>query len=109
MLMYFPYHVVKAQPQQLFLIFSVCAPQYVMRPSSPSTLCTPLLFTEHVSLHSESLCRSIWQVRLGGANNIHTLSLGGTNGKDPILYRPNSVSECRPSIETKKINDTLSM
>ena len=40
----------------------------------PSTLCAPV--TEHVSLHSKSLCENITRAS-GGANNIHPLSWGG--------------------------------
>ena len=56
-------------------IFSVCAP--------PSTLCSP---------QWQSTCHfivnhyvKILHVRLGVANNMHPLSWGGTNGKDPII------------------------
>ena len=52
-----------------FWIFSVCAPQYVMRPP----------VTEHVPLHSKSLCKNIARASGGGggANNMHPLSWGG--------------------------------
>ena len=54
-------------------IFSVCAPQYVMRPP----------VTEHVPLHSNSLRKNM-ACASGGANNMRPLSWGGgTNGKDP--------------------------
>ena len=61
-----------------FWIFSVCAPQYVMRP--------PL--TEHVPLNSKSLCKNIARAS-GGANKMRPLSGGGgggTNGKDPFFF-----------------------
>ena len=51
--------------------FPFVPPQYVMLPP----------VTEHVSLHSKSLCKNI--ARLGVANNMHPVSWGGTNGKDP--------------------------
>ena len=55
-------------------IFSVCAPP-------PSTLCSPQLqSTCHYIVNHHV---KIWHVLLGGANNMHPLSWGGTNGKDP--------------------------
>ena len=53
--------------------FPFVPPQYVMRPP----------VTEHVPLHSKSLCKN--HVRLGCANNMRPLSWGGTNEKDPIF------------------------
>ena len=55
-------------------IFSVCAPQYVMRPSD----------TEHVPLHSKSQCKNIARAS-GGCKWYAPTKLGGTNGKDPNL------------------------
>ena len=51
-------------------------PQYVMLPP----------VTEHVSLHSKSLCKNIARAS-GVANNMHPLSWGGTNGKDPKFHK----------------------
>ena len=60
--------------RDIFWIFFVCTPppQYVMRPKLQNT-CDCI-----VNLHVK-----IWHVCLGGANNMHPLSWGGTNGKDP--------------------------
>ena len=53
-------------------MFSVCAPQYVMRPP----------VTQHVPLHSNHYVK-IWHVRLGGgvANNMRSLSCGAQTEK----------------------------
>ena len=47
-------------------------PQYVMLPQ----------VTEHVSLHSKSLCKNIARSS-GGCKQYAPTKLGGTNGKDP--------------------------
>ena len=57
-------------------------------PPPPPVRYAPLV-TEHVSLHSKSLCKNMARAS-GGANNMRPLSFGGgvgwgggTNGKDP--------------------------
>ena len=47
----------------------------------PSTLCAPV--KEHVPLHSKSICKNMARAS-GGANRMHQLSCGGTNGKNTI-------------------------
>ena len=51
----------------------------------PSTLCSPQLQSTCHYIVNHNL--KIWHVRLEGANNMHSLSLGGTKGKDPILLQ----------------------
>ena len=53
--------------------FSVGAPppKYVMPPK-----------TEYLPIRSQQLCKNMTR-ESGGANNMHPLSRGGTNGKDP--------------------------
>ena len=64
-------------------IFSVCAPKFFMHPQ----------VTDHVSLHSKSLSKIIARAS-GGANNMHPISRGGTNGKDPIILTWNNCDDC---------------
>ena len=63
-----------------FGIFSVCAPQYVMQPP----------ITEHASLHSKSLCKSMARARGGGrsANNMRPLNWWPQTEKILILFPP---------------------
>ena len=58
-------------------IFSVCTPHYVMHPP----------ITEHVPLHSKSLCKNMTRVS-ECANNMHPLSWGGGGGAQ-TEYIPN--------------------
>ena len=57
----------------------------------PPPLCYAPPDTEHVPLHSKSLCKNMARASGGGgggANNMRSLSWGGggTNGKDPVNY-----------------------
>ena len=60
----------------IFLIFSVCAPQYVMLPPLQSTC--HYIKNHHVKK---------WHVRLGGANNMHPLSWGGHKRKRSLFWK----------------------
>ena len=62
--------------QHLFLdFFSLCPQVRFVRP-----------VTEYASLHSKSLCKNVAHVS-GWGNNVHPLSCGGTNAKNPFFYR----------------------
>ena len=43
--------------------------------------------TQHVSLHCNSLFKNMAPA-FGGANNMHQLSWGGIDGKDPKFFKP---------------------
>ena len=62
------------------LIFSVCAPPppHTHTHTHSSTLCSPV--TEHVSLHSKSLCKNMARAS-GGANNMQPLIWGALTEK----------------------------
>ena len=63
--------------------FSVCAPQYVMRPQ----------VTEHMLLHSKSSCKSM--ARASGGKQYAPTKLGDTNGKDQkIFLHVHSLTSC---------------
>ena len=67
--------VMTPQPGKLFKkcwICPVCAPPPLSTPA-----------TKHVPLHSKSLCKNWAHASGGGAYNMHQLSKGGTNGKNP--------------------------
>ena len=76
-------------------IFSVCAPQYVMRPP----------VAKHVPLHSKSLCKYI--ARASGANNMRPLSWGGGHkrkrSKKPLRLPRTTflITSCEPIYESK--------
>ena len=70
-------------------IFSVCAPPYGKH----------LPVTEHVPLHSKSLCKIIARVA-GGANNLHPQSWGGGHKrKRSRKYYISSACDSKPNEE----------
>ena len=66
----------------IFQLIQTYAGSFPFVPPPPSTLCSPQLqSTCHYIVHHYV---KILHVHLGVANNMHPLSWGGTNGKDPL-------------------------